>query len=388
MYRIFDDIPTSSHRWYSYGVDRPYKSASMTDSPLINLFDYEARARQVLAAAAYGYFVGGAADEVTVRANREAFERVRLGPRVLVDVSRVDTRVTILGRAHETPIIIAPMALARLAHDDGELAIRRAAAGVGVTYTVSTWSTLSLEQIAAQAIGRLWFQLYVYKDRAVTRRLVELAEYAGYEALMLTVDVPVAGKRERDARNRFALPPHIQLANFVDTGLAEVADQQDDSAIAAYATSQVDPALTWTDVAWLRSITRLPVIVKGVLRADDARRAVDHGAAAVVVSNHGGRQLDTAVASLDALPEIAQAVGEQIDVLIDGGVRRGTDVLKAIALGAKGVLVGRPVMWGLAVDGENGVRDVLSILHGEFVNAMMLCGCPSVREITRDLIAP
>ncbi|MBM4409926.1 MAG: alpha-hydroxy-acid oxidizing protein [Chloroflexi bacterium] len=363
--------------------------AEANDTPTtlssINLAEVELRALDRLSPMARDYYASGATDEVTLRWNREAYERIALRPRTLVDVSARDLSTTILGRRHAWPVLIAPAAFQRLAHPDGEAALARAAAAEGVTVTLSTLSSTSIEEVAAAAPGSpRWFQLYVFRDRVLTRGLVERAETAGYEALVLTVDAPLLGRRERDARNRFALPDGITAANLAGA-LAAVSSDGSDSGLFQFFASQIDPALTWTDLEWLCSTTRLPVIVKGVLRADDAARAIEAGARGVIVSNHGGRQLDGAVASIDALPEVVEAVGGRASVLVDGGVRRGTDILKALALGADAVLIGRPILWGL-VDGEPGVRHVLQLLRAEFDLAMALAGSPSRATVTRDLV--
>jgi 4-hydroxymandelate oxidase len=360
---------------------------SYDDSGLLNLEDYEAAARAVLPPAALGYFAGGAMDEVTLRANPAAWERLRLRPRVLRDVSQVDTGVTVLGRAMDWPVLVAPMAFHAMAHPEGEAATARAAHRVGCTFTLSTLANTSLEDVRAASDGPLWFQLYVYRDRGLTRSLVERAEAAGYEALVLTVDTPLLGRREADVRHRFTLPLGLRAANLTPSGEDRLPLPLDGSGLAAYILSLFDASLTWRDVEWFRSITRLPVLLKGVLRADDARRAVDSGAAGLIVSNHGGRQLDTAIATADALPEVAEAAGE-LEVLVDGGIRRGTDVLKALALGARAVMLGRPVLWGLAARGERGAERVLRLLRAEVELAFALAGCASRSDVQRDLIAP
>lgn len=250
-----------------------------------------------------------------------------------------------------------------------------------------TMSNTSMEDVASDSNGARWFQLYVYKDRGFTKSLVERAEVAGYTALVLTVDVPVLGQREADIRNHFHLPDGLIAANLVDPRLGKAPEASGARSIADYVARLLDDDLTWQDVEWLRSLTRLPVVVKGVDRGDDAMRAIDAGVAAIICSNHGGRQLDTARPTIRALPEVIEAVDGRVEVLVDGGVRRGTDVLKALAFGARAVLVGRPILWGLAVDGEAGVRRVLELLHTEFKQTMALCGCRNVDEITRDLIA-
>ena len=353
--------------------------------PFLNLAEIELSARERLAPLAYEYYVGGANDEVTVRENRAAFERLALRYRVLVDVSRRSTSTTVLGTPIAFPVLVAPTAFQRLACDDGEMATARAAAASGTVMVLSTASTCTIEDVGAIG-GHLWFQLYVYADRGLTKGLVERAEEAGMRAIVLTVDAPILGRRERDLRNRFHLPDGVRLANVPSSGSVPMPTGHGESGLANHFASGIDAGLTWKDVEWLRSITRLPVLIKGIVRGDDAARAVEHGAAGIIVSNHGGRQLDTAIASVRALPEVADAVAGRAEVLLDGGVRRGTDVIKALALGARAVLVGRPVVWGLAAGGEGGARRVLELLRAEVDLAMALCGCPTVGDISRDLV--
>jgi len=353
--------------------------------PFLNLAEIELAARERLAPLAYEYYVGGANDEVTLRENRAAFERLSLRYRVLVDVSQRSTSTTVLGTPVDFPVLVAPTAFQRLACDDGELATARAAAASGTVMILSTASTCTIEDVGAIG-GNLWFQLYVYADRGMTKALVERAEASGMRAIVLTVDAPMLGRRERDLRNRFHLPDGVRLANVPSSGSVPMPTGHGESGLANHFASGIDAALTWKDVDWLRSITKLPVLIKGIVRGDDAARAVDHGAAGVIVSNHGGRQLDTAIASVRALPEVAEAVAGRAEVLLDGGVRRGTDVIKALALGARAVLLGRPVVWGLAVGGESGARRVLELLRAEVDLAMALCGCPSVDDISADLV--
>ncbi|MCU0499939.1 MAG: alpha-hydroxy-acid oxidizing protein [Anaerolineae bacterium] len=359
--------------------------ADTLQTPL-NLFDYERMAAARLDPMVYGYYVGGANDEITLRENRESFNRISLRPRMMVDVGERDLSTVILGQRYATPIITAPMAFIALAHPDGERGVARAAGSLGIPMTLSTMATTSIEDVAAERAGPLWFQLYVYKDRGITRWLVERAETAGYEALVVTVDSPLLGKRERDVRNQFHLPEGYTAANLNDPSYRRVSAVDQGSGLASYIASLYDPALTWKDLEWFASITKMPIWVKGILRGDDAQRAVDHGASGIVVSNHGGRQLDTAIAGITALPEVIAAVNGRVDVLLDGGIRRGTDILKALAFGACGVMIGRPILWGLAVNGEQGVRDILTILRAELELAMALCGAPTVNEITPDLI--
>ena len=352
----------------------------------LNCHEAESLARACLPAQTYDYFAGGANDEITVGANRRAFDDLAIRYRVLVDVSRRELGMTLFGRRVTAPIVLAPMAFQRLAHPDGELATARAAAAAGIPMTVSTFATLSLEDIRAAGDGPLWFQLYVHKDRGITRDLIARAAAAGYEALVLTVDVPEIGRRERDERNSFRLSPDLRVANFLPRMSDALQAEAPGSGLADFVQGMRDSSLTWKDLEGLRAHSGLPLVIKGVVRADDARRAVDHGASGIVVSNHGGRQLDTAIPSLRALPEVAEAVGHRTLLLMDGGIRRGTDIVKALALGAHAVMVGRPVLWGLAADGEAGVRRVLELLHTELDLAMGLCGTPRLADITRDLI--
>ena len=355
-------------------------------TPHLNLAEIEAAAKERLTSLAYEYYFGGANDEVTVRENRAAFERLAIRYRVLVDVSKRSTKTTVLGTPIDFPVLVAPTAFQRLACDDGELATARAASAAGTIMILSTASTTAIEDVAAVG-GRQWFQLYVYADRGLTKALVERAEACGMSAIMLTVDAPVLGRRERDLRNRFHLPDGIRLANVPSSGSVPMQTGHGESGLANHFASGIDAGLTWKDIDWLRSITKLPVVIKGIVRGDDAARAVEHGASAIIVSNHGGRQLDTAIPTIRALPEVVDAVQGRTEVFLDGGVRRGTDVIKAIALGARAVLVGRPVVWGLAADGEQGARRVLELLRAEIDLAMALCGCPTVSDITRDLVA-
>ncbi|MEZ4433195.1 MAG: alpha-hydroxy acid oxidase [bacterium] len=350
----------------------------------INLAELEAAALAALPVMARDYYASGARDEITLADNRRAWDRVRLHYRVLVDVSRRDPSTTVLGTPVSMPVLIAPTAFHKLAHPDGELATARAAAAMGTVMACSTLGTVAVGELAP-AGGPLWFQLYVYRDRAITEGLVRRAEAAGCRALVLTVDAAEIGTRERDLRNRFALPPGLSVANLDGTDKAALA-AADGSGLAAYVRAQLDQSLTWKDLEWLVGLTRLPVLVKGIVRADDARRAIAAGAAGVVVSNHGGRQLDTAPATADVLPRVADAVAGAAEVYVDGGIRRGTDVIKALALGARAVLVGRPILWGLAVGGEAGVRHVLSLLRAELLEAMALCGCADLAACTRDLV--
>ncbi|MFO0757594.1 MAG: alpha-hydroxy acid oxidase [Byssovorax sp.] len=353
---------------------------------LINLFEFEKASEERLAPMTRDYYASGAHDEITLRDNHAAYDRISLYYRTLVDVSRRDLSISLFGQTLSMPVLIAPTAFQRLAHPEGEIATARAAGKAGTVMVLSTLATSSIEEVREAATGPTWFQLYVYKDRGASRELVARAEAAGCSALVLTVDAPVWGRRERDVRNRFSLPEGLSVKNLMPAGKDAFPVEAMGSGLAAYMAAMIDQSLSWKDLDWLASVTRLPVLIKGVVRGDDGARAVDHGARGVVVSNHGGRQLDTSPATIDALPGVVEAVQGRIPVLVDGGIRRGTDVVKALARGAKAVLIGRPVLWGLSVGGEEGVSRVLGILRDEVDLAMGLCGCPSITAITGDLL--
>src|SRR5918999_77966 len=341
-------------------------------SKLVNVADFERVAVERLDAGTLGYFAGGAGDEVTLRDNVAGWRRWQLRPRVLVDVSEVTTEASLLGRAVSMPILVAPIAFQRLAHPEGELAMARAATAAGTIMCLSTIATVRPGEVAAAApSGRRFFQLYCFRDRAVTGTLMEEAVESGFEAIVLTVDAPRAGRRERDYRTDFQVPAELTVPSL------EAALGSDRPLTVDEVFAQVDPALSWEDLAELVSGCKLPVLVKGVLTREDASLAIEHGAAGVVVSNHGGRQLDGVAASADALPEVVEAVDGRGAVLVDGGVRRGTDVAVALALGADAVLVGRPAIFGLAAGGEEGARRVLELLRDELELALTLCGCPT-----------
>jgi 4-hydroxymandelate oxidase len=352
----------------------------------INLFEYEHLAKACLSQMAFDYYSSGAWDEVTLQDNRAAFARIKLRPRMLVDVSNINLTTKILGVPLQLPLLIAPMAFQCLAHPDGEMATAEAAAASGVGMVLSTLSTKSLEEVATVSHGLQWFQLYIHKDRGLTRALVERAEAAGYKAICLTVDAPVLGKRERDQRNEFTLPAGLHPANLTQMTGLDIPLEKGESGLLTYFAQQINPGVTWQDLEWLQSISPLPLVLKGILRGDDAVRAVEYGARAIVVSNHGGRQLDGAIASLDALPEIFAAVDGQAQILLDGGIRRGTDVLKALALGADAVLIGRPILWGLALGGAAGVSQVISLLKAELTTAIALSGCATLQDIDSSLV--
>jgi len=353
-------------------------------APLLNVHDYEAAARGLLPAAVFDYIAGGGGDEVTLCASRASFERWRLLPRVLRGLREVSTATSVLGQDVSLPVLVAPVGAHRLYHAEGECATARAAKSAGTIFTLSTPTTIAMEEVATEA-GPWWFQLFIFRDRGATRELVARAAAAGASALVVTVDTPVSGRRERDERNAFALPPGMAFVHIPKTPPS--ADSLGGSALAANVNAVFDPCVTWDDFEWLASLSGLPLIPKGILHPDDARLAVDHGARAVIVSNHGGRQLDAAIPALDALPSVVEAVAGRVEVLMDGGVRRGSDVLKALALGARAVLTGRPIAWGLAVAGEEGVRSVLELLRTELLRDLIFCGQALPASVERSLVA-
>ncbi|WIM94441.1 alpha-hydroxy acid oxidase [Actinoplanes oblitus] len=352
----------------------------------VNIGDFERAAAAILPTEVWDFVAGGSGAETTVAANRDALDSVFLLPRVLRDVSACTTRATLLGRPADLPVATAPVAYQQLLHPDGEMATARAAAAAGVPFVASTLSSVPIERIV-EAGGRVWFQLYWLRDDDATLGLVRRAEKTGCEAIVLTVDVPWMGRRLRDIRNRFALPAHIRAANITTTSTAHARDHQG-SAVAAHTSQEFSPALTWSVIDRIRQQTRLPVVLKGLLAPEDAIQAVEYGVDAIVVSNHGGRQLDGAVTSIAALPGIADVVGGSCEVLLDSGIRTGTDVLRALALGASGVLIGRPLMWGLAVGGERGAARVLELLATELRDAMGLAGCEDVASARRLRTVP
>jgi 4-hydroxymandelate oxidase len=341
----------------------------------LNLADFETLARRRLQHMVYEFIASGAADEITLRWNREALEQIRLQPRVLVDVSKLDTRVTLFGQELPFPILLAPTAYHRLIHPEGELATARGAGAAAATYVVSSYTTTPIEDVAKVATHPLWFQLYIESDRGFTRDLVQRVEAAGCRALCLTVDSAVTGVRNRQVRAKFKLPPGVSVpyAYDINTGRRVLLEQRRENP-------------TWRDVEWLRSFMRAPLLLKGILDPEDADQAVRAGASGIIVSNHGARNLDTAPASIDALGPVADKVAGRLPVLMDGGIRRGTDVIKALALGAQAVLIGRPYCYGLGVAGAQGVRRVVEILRSEMETAMALTGRPSLESIDRSLL--
>ncbi|KAJ1920447.1 Hydroxyacid oxidase 1 [Mycoemilia scoparia] len=362
----------------------------MSKNTPVSLDDFEKFARSSLDRNALDYYTSGAQDMITLDRNQTSFDNTR-----------------ILGHKISSPICIAPTAMQRMAHPDGECATARAAHRNKTCMILSSWSTTSIEDVAsatndskANSSGVTedgpsyvkWFQLYIYKDREVTRGLIERAQANGYSAIALTVDTPYLGRRLADIRNKFQLPPHLNMANFskADSGKSKVGRVDDDyeqsnsSGLAAYVASQIDPTLNWSDVQWIKKHSKIPVLAKGILTAEDARLAVEAGIDGIIVSNHGGRQLDTVPATIDSLEEVVRAVEGKVEVYLDGGVRRGTDVFKALALGAKAVFLGRPVLWALSYQGEEGVCKMLDLINEEFRLAMALTGCCTINDIKRS----
>jgi isopentenyl diphosphate isomerase/L-lactate dehydrogenase-like FMN-dependent dehydrogenase len=355
---------------HTQGPKKPWGEKACMEP--LNVFEYEVLAQERMDPASWDFYAGGSDDEITLRANQDDFARIRLRPRVLVNASHCDTSTSLLGMSVPMPILVAPTSLHRLAHPEGERATAQGAGAAGALMVVSTDATCPLEEVAQAASGPLWFQLYIYgSSLEIAGGLIRRAETAGYQAIVLTVDFPVMGNRERSKRHRGPMPPPpLVEANFV--GLPP---------------QDLDPfPLTWDIIDWLHVESGLPILVKGILTAEDARLSLERGVSGIIVSNHGGRQLDGAVTSIEALPEIVDAVAGRCEVYLDGGIRRGTDILKALALGARAVLVGRPILWGLAVDGAHGVQRVLEMLHTELERAMALAGCPTLASINRTLV--
>jgi 4-hydroxymandelate oxidase len=348
----------------------------------INIFEYEALAKERLPQAEYDFIAGGATDEITLRRTRAVFDAIMLRPRMLVDISQPDLSTTVLGHPVAFPILVDPAGGHGRAHQQGELATVRAAGSMGTVMLLSSGSTYVLEEVAQAATGPIWFQQYFYKDQGLTQRMAHRAQEAGYSALCLTLDSTVRAKRERNIRNNYSSPPSPNYA-----GLEVQEYGWGLSSDAPRGTSRlVDSTASWAYVDWLAAHTPLPLVVKGIMTAEDARLCAEHGVRGIIVSNHGARQLDTTFASIEVLPEVADAVQGQCEVYLDGGIRRGTDVLKALALGARATLIGRPLFWGLAVDGEAGVRAILQMLRDELEMAMRMCGRPTIASIDRSLL--
>jgi 4-hydroxymandelate oxidase len=348
----------------------------------ICLADFELLAKAKMSAMAWEYVTAGAGDELTVRWNQEAYQRIRLKPRVLVDVSKLDTRVNLFGHEHAFPILLAPTAAQKLIHAEGELATARGAGAAGTAMVLSCFSSTSLEDVAAVAKSPLWFQLYVQPDHGFTRELVQRAEAGGCRALCLTVDTPILGARNRETRAAVKQPPMPNLNGFTSP---DGEDRLHTGSLEVFS-SMLDAAISWKEVEWLRSFAKIPLVLKGVMNPDDADHAAKSGVAGVIVSNHGGRNLDTLPATIDALPHVVDKVAGRMPVFMDGGIRRGTDMLKALALGASAVFIGRPYLYGLGAAGEVGVTQVINILQREFQMAMALTGRTNVGSIDRSVI--
>ncbi|KAL6448737.1 hypothetical protein ACFW04_000510 [Cataglyphis niger] len=354
---------------------------------LVCVEDYEKYALEHLPPSVRDYYKSGAGEEYSVKWNREAFKNYRIRPRFLRDVSRRDISTTILGHKISMPLGVAPTAMQRMAHPDGECANARAAQTAGTIFILSTISTSSIEEVAEAAPdGIKWFQLYIYIDRNVTLNLIRRAECAGFKALVLTIDAPFFGDRRADIKNKFALPSHLRFANFEGELSQQINTAKTGSGLNEYVTALFDASLSWDDVKWLKRTTILPIILKGILTAEDARLAVENGVDGIIVSNHGARQIDSVPATIETLPEISRAVGDQIEVYMDGGVTQGVDVLKALALGAKMVFFGRPMLWGLTYDGEKGASEILELMRREIDLAFALTGCATLKDITRDMV--
>ncbi|MEX0663614.1 MAG: alpha-hydroxy acid oxidase [Acidimicrobiia bacterium] len=370
-----------------------------------NIEDLRRAARRRLPRPVFDYVEGGAEDEITLHRNTEAFDDLVLTPRVLRDVDAVDLSTTILGEPSPLPLALAPTGFTRMTHHEGELAVARSAQRAGIPYTLSTMGTRSIERVAAESSGSLWFQLYVWRDRGLAKELIERAKAAGYRALVLTVDVPVPGARERDLRNGLTIPPSLGVRTFFEgarhphwwwnflmrdaVSFECVSDRAaDPSGVMALLAEQFDPSVTWNDLDWIHDAWDGPFVLKGIVDADDARRAADAGVTGVVVSNHGGRQLDRGPAAIAALPAVVEAVGDRLDVLFDSGIRRGRDILTALALGARACLVGRAYLYGLGVAGERGVDRAIELLTGELRRSMQLVGARTVSELEPSMVAP
>ena len=375
-----------------------------------NVEDLRKLAKRRLPIGVFDYIDGGAEDEITLRKNVEAYRKVSFKPRVLRDMANIDTSSSLFGRKLAFPLVLAPTGFTRIAHSEGELAVVRAATRAGIPFTLSTMATRSIEECAsvAEKDSRLWFQIYTWKDRSVVKNLVERADAAGFEAVCLTVDTAVLGRRERDVRRGFTLPPEIGLGTIIDgvknpgwtwdfltadpirfanvEGLTSI-DGSTAVDLAEHMKSQFDPGLSWKDVEWLRSIWKGPILIKGIQTVEDALIAVDSGVEAIAISNHGGSELDEAPPPVDLLPEVAEAVQDRLEIICDGGARRGSDIVKAVSLGATAVMAGRPYLYALAACGERGVDHVLDLLHEGVERTMSLTGAASVDDLTKELIS-
>ncbi|XP_017891803.1 peroxisomal (S)-2-hydroxy-acid oxidase GLO3 [Ceratina calcarata] len=354
---------------------------------MICIEDFEKYAEKHLTPAVRDYYNSGAGEQYTLKLNTEAFKKYRIRPKFLRNVSKRDLSTVVLGEKLSIPIGIAPAAMQRMAHPEGELANARAAQAAGTIYILSTISTSSIEEVAEAAPSAVkWFQLYIYKDRDITRNLVSRAERAGFKALVLTVDAPMFGDRRADIRNKFSLPCHLKLGNFQGDMSSKINNAESGSGLCEYVMDLFDASLCWEDIKWLKSITKLPLVLKGILTPEDAILGVENGAAGIIVSNHGARQVDTLPATIEVLSEIADAVRGRVEIYLDGGIRQGIDVFKALALGARMVFAARPMLWGLSYGGEEGVKKVLEVFRKEIDVTFALTGCASIKDISRNMV--
>ena len=351
---------------------------------IINLFDLEKLFEENIPTTIAGYYKSGARDEITLKNNREIFNSVEILPKLLRDVSNIDTSISILNQDLETPLLLAPTAMQQMAHPDGEIASAKASQNYGCAMTLSTISNKSIEEVS-NLNKNLFFQLYFAKDRKITETMLKKTKQYGFKAIVFTADAPKLGTRERDERNKFKMPDHLSLGNFKGT-IFEKFDDRDESAMNMHNELLFDKTLTFEIINWIKDISGLPVLVKGILRPDDAAKCLENNADGIIISNHGGRQLDTAASTLKQVEPIRKEVGPENLLIVDGGIRRGTDILKCLALGANAVQIGRPVLWGLNYDGQSGVELVLKLLLNEFIESMILTGCRNIEEISRDLV--
>ncbi|XP_039144994.1 peroxisomal (S)-2-hydroxy-acid oxidase GLO4-like isoform X2 [Dioscorea cayenensis subsp. rotundata] len=350
------------------------------ESEPVNLDEFQELARKILLKMNYDFFSGGAEDQYTLNENIKAFRRILFRPRVLIDVSKIDMSTSLLGFKMASPIMVAPTGALKLANHEGEVAVARAAAACNTIMVLSFASHCTIEEVALSCDAIRFYQLYVWKQRDVCMKLVKRAESNGYKALVLTADMPRLGRREAGIKNKFVMPKFANLEGLLSVNVKS----KGGSDLEAIATATLDDSLSWKDIEWLRSITKLPILLKGILTAEDARKAVEAGVAGIIVSNHGARQLDYVPASISALEEVVRAVSGAVPIILDGGIRRGTDVFKALALGANAVMIGRPIIYGLAAKGEYGVRRVIEMLQNELELTMTLNGCPGSKDITRN----
>lgn len=360
------------------------KGLSPMSNKIINLFDLEKLFEEKVPLSIAGYYKSGARDEITLRRNREVFNNVELLPRLLRDVSNIETKIEILNQKLLCPIILAPVAMQQMAHNEGEMASAMAAQNFGCAMTLSTSSNKSIEEVGP-INSNLFFQLYFAKDRSITEKMLKKTKAHGYKAIVFTADAPKLGTRERDERNKFKMPDNLSLGNFKGT-IFEKFDDHDGSSMNMHNELLFDKTLTFETINWIRETSGLPVLVKGILRPDDAAKCMENNADGIIISNHGGRQLDTAAPTLKQIEPIRKEIGNDQLIIVDGGIRRGTDILKCLALGANAIQIGRPILWGLNYDGQKGVELVIDLLLKEFKEAMILTGCRNIKEITRDLV--